>query len=193
MGSGPSKMEALETDEGSEKAELGTQHPGPRCLPASIGTPKPGRRLDNIAGQRGPRARSGCDASGSANASRGARFRETSINSAGNGNARESGWARCHQYRAGQPGYLVHSRLQSGLCVGSANLRILPTAFLSRHWYWLRLGSGHRSRPVFRWLGRLGMVAQLVRWLHHTESFFLSPLRFQSFSRRSAGQLSVGT
>src|SRR5580698_6141392 len=41
--------------------------------------------------------------------------------------------------------------------LGTAHLWILPTAFLSRDRYWLRLGPGHRSRPVFRWMGRLGM------------------------------------
>src|ERR1700689_3225335 len=101
MGSGPSKMEAVQTDAGSEKAELGAQYPGAGCLPTGIGAPKPEHKLSNSIGQRIPRATRRCDAGGPSNAGAGASCREASIHSAGNGSDGESGWAKCDHHRTG--------------------------------------------------------------------------------------------
>ena len=94
-------MEAVQTDEGSEKAELGPQYPGAGCLPAGADAPKPEHKLDDSTGQRIPRATKGRDAGGSANAGAGASCRETSVHSAGDGSDGESGWAKCYHHRAG--------------------------------------------------------------------------------------------
>src|SRR5580704_15881361 len=47
MGPGPSKMEAVQADEGSEKAERGSQYSGTGCVPSGVGAAKPEHKLDD--------------------------------------------------------------------------------------------------------------------------------------------------
>src|SRR5580692_6235685 len=101
MGSGPSKMEAVQADEGSERAKLGPQYRGTGCLPAGVGASQSEHKLDHAVGQRIPRATNGRDAGRSADAGTGAGRWETSIYSAGKGNGGETRWAKRDHHRTG--------------------------------------------------------------------------------------------